>query len=294
MTYNIDLIHKPVMLNEVLDYLQPKEGDVIIDGTFGAGGYSNAILNNVNCSVIGIDRDPDVESFVNNTKSNFGERFRFIKGCFSKTASLMEDNNIPKVNGLVLDLGVSSMQLEKGSRGFSFNQDAELDMRMGKDGICAKEIINSAGEKELADIIYNYGDERNSRKIAKQIVTERRKQPILTTKQLSFIIASVTKRSGKLDPATKTFQALRIYVNDELNEIKSILSSIELILAEGGRIVVVAFHSLEDRIVKNFLRDNKKKFHLLTKKVVKPTYQETRRNNRSRSAVLRAAIYTGT
>jgi len=293
VSYSEGLSHKSVMLKEVLEFLAPEKNDVIIDGTFGAGGYSSAILDASECSVIGIDRDPDIDNFVKQVEIKYGERFKFIPGCFGDLESIVEENAIQKINGVVLDLGVSSMQLEEADRGFSFNLKGELDMRMGKHGTSAKDVVNSFSEKDLADLIYLYGDERNSRKIAKAIVTERRKEPITGTKQLSWIISTVNKRAGKIDPATKTFQALRIWVNQELEEINKILESLPKFLTPGARVVVVSFHSLEDRIIKNFLRNNKGLFHILTKKVVKPSREEIRSNNKSRSAVLRAAVYKG-
>jgi 16S rRNA (cytosine1402-N4)-methyltransferase len=285
--------HKSVLMKEVLEHLKPQQGDIIIDATFGAGGYTRNILSHAECTVYGIDRDPDVIKFVDIISAEFGDRFKFSCQKFSQIKQYLIDNNLPKVNAIVLDLGVSSMQLDTAERGFSFMHNADLDMRMDKNGLSAKEIVNSYKEEDLANIIYQYGEERNSRRIAKAIVTFRRKEKIETTNQLRSIIHSVSKKSGKIDSATKTFQALRIFINKELVEIETLMNDLQDILAIDARLVVVSFHALEDRIIKFFLRNNKQIFHTVTKKVVQPLYEETKLNPRSRSSRLRSAVFLG-
>lgn len=242
--------HIPVMLSEVLAHLSPKDGEVYVDGTFGAGGYSKAILKAAECRVFAIDRDPSVVPLAQKLAAEFSGRFVLLSGSFSEMVQLLAAEGIEKVNGVVLDIGVSSMQINTPERGFSFRHDGPLDMRMASKGQTAAEIINSASEKELADIIYMYGEERASRRIAKAIVAAR---PITRTGELANIIRQVIPKKDAADPATRTFQALRIYVNDELGELEHALRAAETVLDAGGRLVVVTFHSLEDRIMKRFL-----------------------------------------
>ncbi len=306
-----NLIHDPVMLKEVLDYLSPQDHKVYVDGTFGAGGYTRAILKKANCKVYAIDRDPRVVTIADNLSKEFPGRLKLLKGCFADVKNLLNNEGIDKVDGFVLDVGVSSMQIDEAERGFSFKQDGPLDMRMSGHGISAADIVNTMEEKQLADLIYNLGDERKSRQIARAIVNERSKQKITTTKQLADIVRLVVRmKNHQIDPATRTFQALRIFVNDELNQLTKALEASEFILNKQGRIVVVSFHSLEDNIVKKFFKlksgqldgvsrhipianENNKEakiFSLLTKKVVVASNEEVSRNIRSRSAHLRAAI----
>ncbi len=302
--------HTPVMLSESLQYLQPKAGEVYIDCTFGAGGYSKAILAATNCILYSIDQDPEVEYFANRLKMQVGNRFKFIKGNFADLCELMSAQNIQEVDGIVLDLGVSSMQLETADRGFSFMHDSRLDMRMSRHGADAYNFINSSNEEELANVIYHYGGEIRSRKIAKKIVEARKIAKIETTLQLANLIRSVVPRGkDKIDSATKTFQAIRIFVNDELEALKSVLFAAERLLNENGRLVVVSFHSLEDGIVKAFINERvkpkppssrhlpfeadtnfKPTFEWLINKFGKPTIEEIKHNPRSRSAKVRAAV----
>lgn len=241
--------HIPVMLNEVLQSLSPADGKVYVDATFGNGGYSEAILNAADCRVIAIDRDPNVRERAAEMTQKYGERFRFCAGRFGSISELISE----PVDGIVFDIGVSSMQLDQAERGFSYSKDAALDMRMSCEGLSAFELVNDTPEKELADIIYKYGEERKSRQIAAQIAAARQKAPIKTTRELAELIYRVIhKKPGQPDPATRTFQALRIAVNDELNELENGLNNGLKILKPGGIIAVVTFHSLEDRIVKNF------------------------------------------
>lgn len=300
--------HYPVMLPEVLSALSPVDGGVYVDGTFGAGGYAKAILDAADCTVVAIDRDPDAEK----RAETLGEqRLIFLRGCFGDVERLLREAGIGKVDGFVLDLGVSSFQLDEAHRGFSFRHDAPLDMRMDpQSGRSAAELIAQAEEKDLADIIYKYGEERKSRRIAKRIVELRRENPIKTTAQLADIVrACVPQSRDGIDPATRTFQALRIAVNDELGELERALGAAQKILKPGGRMAVVSFHSLEDRLVKSFFREKSGErgvsryapavesaapvFRLQTRKAVKPSAKEIAENARSRSARLRAAEYLG-
>ena len=298
-------IHYPVMLNEVLDSLDVCDNKTYVDATFGNGGYSEAILNKANCKVIALDRDNTVLSRVEELKKQYGNRFEFKLGCFGNFAELIEEN----IDGAVFDIGVSSMQLDQAERGFSFTKNAPLDMRMSQSGVSAKDLVNTLSEQELADILYNFGEEKKSRQIAKKIVEARKSKPIETTLELANIIYQINKRSFNqtIDPATRSFQALRIAVNDELNELNKGLLGASSKLNKGGRLVVVDFHSLEDRIVKAFMKTNSDKrehvsryrqntnttsdalFSFASKAIV-PSAQELELNTRSRSAKLRYAI----
>ena len=210
--------HIPVMLNEVLDTLKPKAGKIYIDATFGNGGYSEAILKTANCTVIAIDRDPTVRTRAEEIKKLYGNRFEFITGTFGDIAQLIKQ----PVDGVVFDIGVSSMQIDEGERGFSYAKEADLDMRMSQEGISAKDIVNTLPEKELADLIYQYGEERKSRQIARVIATRRETEEIRTTTELAELIYGIIPpRKGQTDPATRTFQALRIAVNDELHQLEA-------------------------------------------------------------------------
>ena len=295
--------HIPVMLEEVLQYLNPQKGEVYVDATFGNGGYTNAILEKTACRVIALDRDPTVKVRANEMKNMYGERFDFISGKFADLNDLVGE----KVNGVVFDIGVSSMQLDEAERGFSFAKPAALDMRMSCEGVSAKDIVNTMDESALADLIYQYGEERKSRQIARRIFEERKVKPIETTTDLAQIIYKVIhRRFGETDPATRTFQALRIAVNDELSQLEKGLQAATEKLMSGGRLVVVDFHSLEDRIVKNFMKENGAKKVKISKyapelveenslfsfvsKVVTPSADECEKNPRARSAKLRYAV----
>lgn len=296
--------HIPVLLAEVLEHLACHEGGVFIDGTFGAGGYTHGILNsNSNNRVIGFDRDPNAIKTGLETEGKYPNRFSFIHDCFGNMASHLDE----PVDGIVLDLGVSSMQIDQAERGFSFRLDGPLDMRMGQNGRSAKDYINSLSEKELADIIFTYGEEKASRRIASAIVNARKKTPIITTLQLAEIIHHVMpKPKDGSDSAMRTFQALRIYVNDELGELERALAASLKLLKPNGRLVIVSFHSLEDRLVKNFMIRNSSGhkhqnryaaeektdsgfFTVLTRKPVTASPTELTQNPRSHSAKLRAA-----
>lgn len=305
----VDSPHIPVMLGDVLRQLDPRAGETYVDGTLGAGGYTRAILAHTDCAVVAIDRDPEAHQRATAWQGQYGDRLRLIHDAFGNVADHVAAGS---VNGFVLDLGVSSMQLDQAGRGFSFRFDGPLDMRMDtSQGQSAADLVNTLSEKELADLIYIYGEERHSRRVAKMIVAARKIAPVTTTAQLAEIVRGALPRGKKdeIDPATRTFQALRIAVNDELGELERALAGAEKILAAGGRLVVVTFHSLEDRIVKNFLKTRSgdvpspsrhmpmaasagpmPTFTLISKKPVNPDALETRRNPRARSARLRAAI----
>ena len=301
--------HVPVLLDEVLEALAPRDGAIYVDATFGAGGYSRAILDAADCAVWGLDRDPEAIAEGQPLADSYGGRLTLVEGRFGEMDGLVAARPI---DGVALDLGVSSMQLDRPERGFSFRADGPLDMRMGGTGPSAADLVNGCPEAELADIIYRYGEERRSRRIARAIVEARRSERIERTLQLAEIVrAAVKPRAETIHPATRTFQALRIAVNDELAEIDAGLAAAERLLAPGGRLAVVAFHSLEDRKVKNFLRtrsgalprtsrhlpattqvDRAPTFELLLKGARKPTATEISVNPRARSARLRAARRT--
>ena len=297
---NKELRHKPVMCEEVLSILNPSDGCVYLDGTLGAGGHSRKILESADCSVIGIDKDPTAIELCRDLEKQYGNKFSSINGSFGDLSQHLHSVGINKIDGILLDLGTSSMQLGAPERGFSFQFDAPLDMRMTQRGETAYDAINSLSENSLADIIFYFGEERSSRKIAKAIVNKRKIKKIKTTFDLNEIVLNVKKgKNKKIHPATKTFQALRIYINNELKDLYEALISIEKVLSEKGRLVVISFHSLEDRIVKNFIKENSislkkydpknpdKIFVYKNRKVIKPSEDEVEKNRRSRSAKLR-------
>ena len=304
--------HIPVLLKEVLDTLIPRDGGVYVDGTFGNGGYSRGILESADCTVWGIDRDPNVIARAREMESEFGGRLRVVQGRFGDMASLLNEEGVSGVDGVALDLGVSSMQLDQAERGFSFMNDGPLDMRMEQSGPSAEDAVNDLGEEELANVIYEYGEERKSRWVAHAIVEARAEKRITRTKQLADIVASVVRKSKDgIHPATRTFQGLRIYVNDELGEVDRGLSGAEQLLAPAGRLAVVSFHSLEDKRVKKFLNERsgnmpnpsrympdiedkgpEPSFKLLKKGAVKPGKDECKINPRARSSRLRMAERT--
>jgi 16S rRNA (cytosine1402-N4)-methyltransferase len=305
---NTQAPHIPVLLNEVIAHIAPKDGGIYVDGTFGAGGYSTAVLEAADCRVIGIDRDPNAVSGGQDLCARYGGRLTLVRGEFGDMAALVRSLGIEKVDGIMLDIGVSSMQLDQAERGFSFRRDGALDMRMSREGLSAADVVNTYGEKELADIIYTYGEERFSRRIAAAIVARRREQLFERTLDFASVVRSVLPHAKRdeIDPATRTFQALRIYVNDELGQLRSGLSGAVELLSTGGRMAVVSFHSLEDRIVKAFFQDKSGKaaspsrylpevktaapvLKIVTRKPILPSEEETSRNVRARSARLRVA-----
>ncbi|TAE83549.1 MAG: 16S rRNA (cytosine(1402)-N(4))-methyltransferase RsmH [Alphaproteobacteria bacterium] len=302
--------HIPVLVDEVIASLALHDDAMIVDGTFGAGGYSEAVLSTSKARIIALDRDPSVQPHVERLQQLYGARFAFHAGCFSQMPQLLA--HILPVHGIMLDIGVSSMQLDTPDRGFSFRFDAPLDMRMEQQGRSAADIVNTTSEEELASLLWHYGEERASRKIARAIIAQRALEPISTTRHLRDLIHRIIPpRGAAIDPATRTFQALRIVVNDELGELTHGLEAAEQILAPQGRIAVVTFHSLEDRIVKHFLRDAEHReehgtrhrpapiseqqapiFHSVTRKPIVATDDACRHNPRARSAKLRVAERT--
>ena len=303
-----DGMHVPVLLGDVLNCLDPGPDSRVIDGTFGAGGYSRALLAQ-GCQVLAIDRDPDVITVGRELEAEFSG-FQIVQGRFSDLEEIASAVGFSAVTGLVLDIGVSSMQVDKAARGFSFRHDGPLDMRMGQDGASAGDVVNKASVRELATIIGVLGEERKAGRIARAIDKARLAGPITGTAQLAEIISAAAAGRGptRIHPATRTFQALRIFINRELEELALALAAAERILIEGGRIAVVAFHSLEDRIVKRFLRDRSAAsggsrhapqvraepptFSLLTPRPIEPDDAEVAANARARSARLRAAVRT--
>jgi 16S rRNA (cytosine1402-N4)-methyltransferase len=299
--------HLPVMLGEVLEALAPHDGGLYLDGTFGAGGYTQGILEAADCRVIAIDRDPTAVARGQALAQEYEGRLTVLEGCFGEMDRLLEEAGEGPLDGVALDIGVSSMQIDEAERGFSFRNDGPLDMRMGGEGPSAAEVVNETEEGALADIIYRYGEERQSRRIARAICRARAEAPITRTLQLAEIVRGAIKGAGaqSIDPATRTFQALRIYVNDELGELERGLAAAERLLAPEGRLVVVAFHSLEDRIVKAFFKEmsggegvsrhlpqatgKPARLALLFKGAQKPGDEEIKINPRARSARLRAA-----
>jgi 16S rRNA (cytosine1402-N4)-methyltransferase len=303
--------HRPVLLAEVLDALAPRDGGIYVDGTFGRGGYACAILERARCRVFAIDRDPEAVACGRRLAAALDGRLTIVEGRFGELDRLLAGAGIDRVDGVALDLGVSSPQLDEPARGFSFRGDGPLDMRMGTEGPTAADLVATLDETELADTIYLLGEERHSRRVARAIVEARRTAPITRTLELADIVRRAVPRSRDgIDPATRTFQALRLAVNDELGELDRGLAAAERVLCRGGRLAVVSFHSLEDRRVKEFLRRRSgmapspsrhapavsggavPSFSLPTRKPVVPGDQETLNNPRARSARLRVAERT--
>lgn len=279
--------HVSVMLNEVVEVLSPQDHGVYFDGTFGGGGYTRAVLESANCRVVASDRDDVVIPIAEKFKETYRERFEFAHARFSNVRDVLQNRGVNKVDGAVLDLGVSNFQLSSPERGFSFRENGPLSMQMGLCNESAMDVIHKIRESELADIIYEYGEEHFSRRIAKNI--KKNLSKIHGTEDLADVIHSCVPKIGKTDSATKTFQALRIFVNKELDELESFLQEIIDLLHPGGRLVIVSFHSLEDRIVKRFFKKTALtgEFKLLTKKPLVPSEEEILRNPKSRSAKLR-------
>jgi 16S rRNA (cytosine1402-N4)-methyltransferase len=299
--------HIPVLARPALEFLAVHDGGVYLDGTFGAGGHTRLILAAADTRVIAIDRDARALAEAGGLPA--GERLTLVNARFSALDQAAGDLGVDQVDGVLLDVGVSSMQLDQAERGFSFRLDGPLDMRMGQDGISAADVVAQASERDLAAIIAVLGEERHARAVARAIVTARRDVPIVSTRALADIVARVVRtKAGDIDPATRTFQALRIFVNDELGELVRALAAAERILKPDGRLAVITFHSLEDRIVKTFLAERSTvrrgsrhlpevpeiapSFRLLTRKPVVADAAEVAANPRARSAKLRAAVRT--
>jgi 16S rRNA (cytosine1402-N4)-methyltransferase len=300
--------HVPVLGRQMIEFLAVREGSIFIDGTFGAGGYARLLLA-AGARVIGIDRDQTAIALGANLVDETGGRLILVQQRFSQLDKVAREQGVDAVDGVVLDLGVSSMQLDQAERGFSFRLDGPLDMRMDRSGPRASDLLSVASERDLATIIATLGEERFARPVARAIVAASREAPIRSTAQLAGIVAGVVRaRPGEIHPATRTFQALRIFLNDELGELVAGLVAAERMLKPTGRLVAVSFHSLEDRIVKTFLADRSRvgggsrhlpetkrpapTFRVLTKRPVAADEQEVARNPRARSAKLRAAERT--
>lgn len=305
--------HTPVLLDEVIDHLRPEKNKTIVDGTLGGGGHSEALLK-AGARVVGIDQDDEALDFARQRLAGFGEDFRALRGNFADMPELLADAGISRVDGILVDIGVSSRQLDQAERGFSFGKKGPLDMRMDRSrGKTAADLVNTLPEEELATIFHEYGEQRASRRIAERIVRRRSEKPFTTTTDLADFIAGILPRGhgpgGKIHPATRVFQALRIAVNDELGVLRRFLDNASRLLKPGGRLVVITFHSLEDRIVKQFLKhasqshvDRKEwpeprpnpdfQYRLLTRRPVIANPSELSKNKRSRSAKLRAAEKT--
>ena len=306
--------HIPVLLEPAINFLSVTDDKIYVDCTFGAGGYTKKILeSSTTAKVIAIDQDPSVKSIAQEFEKEFKRRFQFVNDNFGNLANILKE--IGKVDGVVWDLGVSSMQLDEEDRGFSFNSNARLDMRMSCEGTSAYDFINFEDEKTIADVIYQYGDETKSRQIAKAIIEARKTSSITTCRELSDIIINVKEgrlkstEYSRIHTATKTFQAIRICINNELNNFTKCLNELTPLLNENARVVFVSFHSLEDRIVKFFLKENSEKrtsiskyakkdasqdtsklFKILTPKPIGCSRLEMKNNHRARSAKLRAAM----
>lgn len=308
--------HVPVLLDEVIDALAPRDGAVYADGTFGGGGYSQALLAAAQCTVWAIDRDPRAVARGQALVEQYGGRLHVVEGQFGEIDSLLGKYEVTALDGgLVLDVGFSSDQMDDPNRGFSFRDDGPLDMRMSASGPTAADLVNEASEQELADIIYRYGEERRARRVAAAIVAARAVRPLTRTGQLATVIRdALPRRRDGNDPATLSFQALRIHINDELGELERALAAAERLLTAGARLVVVSFESLNDRIVKRFMTarakpaprpsrhspaadqaaeaPGKPSFRLTQRRPVRPSAEEIAANPRARSARLRAAERT--
>ena len=305
--------HYPVLMNEVVHALAPKDGGCYVDATFGDGGYTRSLLEVAACTVCAIDRDPNVRKHCDALEQDFPGRVTLLQGCFGDMEELLVGVGVDNIDGIAIDLGVSYMQLDEPARGFSFRTDGPLDMRMAQHGMSAADVVNTMAESELADIIYQYGEERASRKIARAIVELRDEKPFERTSDLANLVRRIVRKSKDgIDPATRTFQALRIHVNDELGEVERGLRAAEALLSPGGRLAVVTFHSLEDRLVKRFFRErcgdqprgsrhmpmdlsqpeDQPSFRVTKRSGVTASKSEIRENPRSRSARLRWAERT--
>lgn len=303
--------HIPVLVREVVAGLEPRDGGLYVDGTFGAGGYAKAILDSAQCSVFGVDRDPDAVARGGILAEQYPGRLTVVRGRYGDMSTLLQERGLGPVDGVALDIGTSSPQIDDPARGFSFLRNGPLDMRMGQDGESAADAVNTLPEEELTRIVRDYGEERMARRVARAIVTARGEEPITTTGRLASVVRAVVRKADDgIDPATRTFQALRIHVNDELGELQRGLHAAETMLAAGGRLAVVSFHSLEDRIVKAFFRDrsgnaprgsrhlpdptgrNAPTFQAITRRAIRPGTDEVAANPRARSSRLRVAERT--
>ena len=290
------LAHEPVMSAEVVAFLDPRPGGHYLDCTVGAGGHSHALLEAGAGHVLGVDRDPEALSVAEAALSGWSEQVELVHADFRDIEDVLDARGLSTIDGAVADLGLSSMQIDAEGRGFSFRRDEPLDMRMDRtQGPTAADLLRDVPEKALADLIFEFGEERYSRRIARAIVETRQRQPLETTNQLAVLVRRAMPRRARqrIDPATRTFQAIRIWVNNELDRLDLFLRAVCDRLRVGARLVVIAFHSLEDRIVKTVFRELSKGedvlLRVLTKRPHRPTQEEVARNSRARSAKLRAA-----
>lgn len=290
------IYHQPVMVKEVLDILQPERGGIYVDCTTGEGGHSEAILRRLPPSgtLICIDRDEELLKIAEERLRHLHPNIHFLHSNFSQISSLLAEMNISLVDGFLFDLGLSLRQIESPERGFSFKSEGPLDMRMDKSqSLTAKDLVNSLREKELASLFRELGEEPFADRIASAIVEQRKRKPISSTRELAELVEKVVKRRGRIHPATRVFMALRIAVNKELEELRSALPSAITLLRAGGRLCVLSYHSLEDRIVKQTFKANKDKLNLLTPKPLRPSREEITINPKARSAKLRAVERRG-
>lgn len=289
-----DRIHVPVLLDEVLEWLQPRSDALYVDGTLGLGGHTQAILeqSSPNGRVIGFDWDEEAAEAAAQRLSGCGDRVRIVRASYAALVPELTKLGIEAIDGLLVDLGVSSLQLDRAERGFSFRADSALDMRMDRRSpLTAAALIAQASEEQLADIFFHYGEERQARRIARLLVLAREKEPVTTTGRLAAIVAEAVPRKyhpAKVHVATKVFQALRIAVNSELDNLTRLLTTAPQVLGQGARICIITFHSLEDRIVKQHFQQNPA-YEILSRRPIEPSAEEIRRNPRARSAKLRVA-----
>lgn len=299
-------VHVPVLLDEVLEYAKPEQGGVFVDGTFGGGGYTQALLERGADKVIAIDQDPLAIERGQGLKKQYGDRLILVNDTFSNMAEIVKKEKMEVINGIVLDLGFSSDQLDDAERGLSYQNDGPLDMRMGVQALSAADVVNTFSESDLADIFYKWGEEKKSRQIAHKIIQHRAEKPFERTRELAELVESVVPawKAGAIHPATRVFQALRIFVNKEMEEVENVLPAASDLLDVNGRLCVVSFHSLEDRVVKNFMKEVAPKkaknkyaqtvseaegvvFENLIPKGLPPSAFEVAKNTRARSAKLR-------
>lgn len=294
MAHDFGAIHIPVLLDEVVEWLQPAPGGLYVDATLGLGGHAQALLDHSSPGgrVIGFEWDADAARLAGERLSGFGERFRIVRASYADAVAELIQSGVTAVDGLLADLGVSSLQFDQGDRGFSFRIDSPLDMRMDqRRQVNAATLVADLSEEQLADIFYHYGEERQARRIARFLVQARQEEPVITTGRLATIVAEAVPRKyhpQKVHVATKVFQALRIAVNGELDNLAKLLTVAPEVLKTGARIGIITFHSLEDRIVKQAFQHNPA-YTVLTRRPIEPSPEECKRNPRARSAKLRIA-----